>query len=194
MRISRKYLFVYITIIVITAIAIVTVWQFRPSKLYDATANEGIIQIQSFNISSDSVEQKTSAEGTLFVKGKEGMAIEIQVVARIEVDSDDWGGVAFYIPHGWHTTSLKSSFPEKLGFVPANYTATWTTANADSPWRSMIEIARDRTYKPVGGGKGAVMIDIVPDGKANSQLTSFILGVEIGSAEKDGSKIMGQIP
>ncbi|URN93764.1 MAG: DUF648 domain-containing protein [Candidatus Pristimantibacillus lignocellulolyticus] len=54
----------------------------------------------------------------------------------------------------------------------------------------MIEIGRDRSYKPTGGGKGTIVIDIVPE--ENITPTGKInLGVEVGSAEKGTVKIMG---
>ncbi|WP_199615277.1 hypothetical protein [Paenibacillus alkalitolerans] len=55
----------------------------------------------------------------------------------------------------------------------------------------MIEVGRDRSYRPTGGGTGTVVIDLVPDKDTKHQPETLKVGVEVGSSEKDGVKIMG---
>lgn len=55
----------------------------------------------------------------------------------------------------------------------------------------MIEIGRDRSYRPTGGGTGTVVIDLVPDRNAKHKPESFKIGVEVGSNEKGAVKVMG---
>ncbi|NWL89445.1 hypothetical protein DMN77_17980 [Paenibacillus sp. 79R4] len=178
-------------ILLIAIVAAVVVWQSNQEKLYDAKANVNLVQIKKFHISSDSTELKTFAEGTMFVQGSNGSAEQVQIVAQIEVDPNDWGGVAFYIPHDWYISEITSSFPEKSALKPLDYMSRWTTADTDSKWRAWVEIGRDRSYKPIGGGKGTIVIDVVPDKKMNPSAELFNLGIEVGSAEKDGQKLMG---
>jgi hypothetical protein len=104
MRTKTRYTVGLILVIVI--VVTVVVWQSKQEQFYDAKANESIVQIQKFHVSSDSTELKTFAEGTMFVKGRNGSAERIQVVAQIEVDPNDWGGVSFYIQHNWHISSI----------------------------------------------------------------------------------------
>lgn len=168
---------------------VIMVWQSKQAKFNDAVANEKVIQVQSFHVSSDSTNLKTSVEGTLFVSGGEERAEHVQVVARIEVDAKDWGGVAFYIPNNWYISNITSSYPEnRTGSNPTDYVSTWTTSGEESPWRAMVEVGRNRSYEPTGGGTGIIVIDLIPDKKATTQST---LGIEVGSNEEDGKKIMG---
>ncbi|WP_235286127.1 hypothetical protein [Paenibacillus tarimensis] len=60
------------------------------------TVNEHLIESKSFSISSISSDVDTSVEGTVFVKGREESPDYITIVAAIEIDPEDWGGVALY--------------------------------------------------------------------------------------------------
>lgn len=132
----------------------------------------------------------TSAKGTLFVSGREGMIEHVQIVASIEIDPNDWGGVAFYIPDKWYVTNIKSSYPEnKPQSKPVDDVSTWTTAD-DNEWEAWIEDGRDRGYRATGGGTGTVVIDLVPDKSVNDQTETYF-SVEVGSSAKDGIKVMG---
>ncbi|MDD4572230.1 MAG: hypothetical protein PHN47_07110 [Clostridia bacterium] len=62
------------------------------------TVNENIIESRGFSVNSDSTEMNTLAKGTVFIKGTEGIPEQVQIIAWIEIDSNDWGGVNFYIP------------------------------------------------------------------------------------------------
>ncbi|UUX91145.1 hypothetical protein [Methanoplanus endosymbiosus] len=155
--------------------------------------NKDIIQIRGFSVNTDSTELTTSAKGTLFIKGSEGIPENIQIVAGIEIDPEDWGGVAFYIPDGWHISDITSSFPEnKTGAMPPEYyVATWTPAEYESEWSAMIEVGRDHTFMPVGGGTGTVLIDLVPDKNAVNMSWNSNISVVVGSDEKNGVRICG---
>ncbi|NIK75520.1 hypothetical protein FHS15_000620 [Paenibacillus castaneae] len=101
---------------------------------------------------------KTAAKGTIFVKGNEGKVEQVQIIASIEIDPNDWGGVAFYIPPKWHISNIMISYPEnKTQSKPADYVATWTTADTENEWKAWIEVGRDRSYRPTGGGTGTVV-------------------------------------
>ncbi|TVX99685.1 hypothetical protein [Cohnella terricola] len=176
--------------LVAVIVAVAVLWHSKQNP-NAATVNEKIVQVESFHVSADTAHLQTLAEGTVFVYGNEATAERIQIVARIEVDPADWGGVAFYVPLGWRVSDIVSDYPENTEAKPADYVSTWTTASADSRWRAMIEVARDRSYTPIGGGKGTIVIDLVPDKKTVSRSTPLHIGVEVGSEEKDGAKSMG---
>ncbi|RKP47900.1 hypothetical protein D7Z26_22055 [Cohnella endophytica] len=185
----------YILLAVLIIIVTVVIFQLssRQEKSFrDTTVNEKVIQTKSFHVNSASTDLKTSAKGTVYVRGDNGKAEHIQIVAWIEIDSDDWGGVAFYIPDKWHVSNIISSYPDNgTRLKPADYVSTWTTASGHSEWRTMIEVGRDRSYKPTGGGTGTVMIDIIPDENGPHHPEVSKIGVEVGSNEKEGQKMMG---
>lgn len=153
--------------------------------------NENIIRTTGFSVNSGSASVNTSAEGTVFVRGSGEVPESVQIVARILIDPEDWGGIAFYIPDGWHISGITSSYPEnKSGAVPDEQIATWSTADPDHEWNAMIEVGRDRRdlYTPEGGGRGTVVIDLVPEDEKYLLNTSSIM-VAVGSDERDGVMI-----
>lgn len=155
------------------------------------TVNEKIIQIKDFSVNSDSTELNTSAKGTMFVKGTEGVPEHIQIIAQIEIDPQDWGGVVFYVPKKWNIANIISSYPEKKAqAIPADYVASWSTASEDYKWQKMVEIGTSHNWRPTGGGTGTVVIDLVPDEKnAIQQSETFDITVAVGSDDKNGKRI-----
>jgi len=112
--------------IVTTILLQLLIKQQKP--IYDTAVNEKVVQSRSFIVNSVSTNLNTSAKGTVFIKGKEGRTEQIQIVASIEIDPIDWGGVAFYIPDQWYSNII-SSYPEnKTQSKHVDYVATWTTA------------------------------------------------------------------
>ncbi|GMQ61775.1 hypothetical protein [Vallitalea maricola] len=154
--------------------------------------NDNIIQTKEFSVNSDSTDLNTSANGTVFIKGSEGIPEGIQIVAHIEVDPDDWGGVVFYIPKKWNIESINSSYPENQDTAkPADYIATFSTGDTERyEWDKFVEVGRDRSHIPTGGGTGTVVIDLIADKDVIQQSEKFNITVAVGSDEKDGTKIM----
>jgi hypothetical protein len=158
----------------------------------DTKVNEDVIQIKNFNVNSESSGVNTSAKGTIFVKGAGGVPEHVQIVALIDIDPDDWGGVAFDIPAGWQISGITSSYPENNSIAaPADYITTWTTADSDYEWNSRIEVGRDRGYTQTISGSGTVVIELVPIDDEIAGTETFNIMVEVGSEEKDGVKICG---
>ncbi|QLG42012.1 MULTISPECIES: hypothetical protein [unclassified Paenibacillus] len=54
----------------------------------------------------------------------------------------------------------------------------------------MIEIGRERNYIANGGGTGTIVIELSPDKKGMSLSESIKFGIEVGSEEKDGKRVM----
>ncbi|MFD2328994.1 hypothetical protein ACFSR7_07005 [Cohnella sp. GCM10020058] len=185
----------FISAIVLIVVIVFFLWLLthQDNKSDETSVNHKVSHMRSFHLSSDSTQLKTIASGTVFVKGNEGLIKDVQIIARIEIDPADWGGVAFYIPDKWHVSSILNSYPEnKVQSKPADNVSTWATQKKDSKWNTMIEIGRNRNYKATGGGTGTVVINIQPDNKAASKTDVFTIGVEVGSKEEDGGiKIMG---
>lgn len=184
-----KHLTIVITIIVLTTMF--SGCNYSQDNIDDVVINEKIIQSTSFNVNSDSTELETSARGAVFLSGIEGVPEHVQIVALIEIDPEDWGGVSFYIPNNWHISNITSSYlQDENGITPENHVAIWTTADKDHEWSAMIEVGTDRvSYAPTGGGKGTVVIDL--DNKEISSASDvFKILVGVGSKEKDGIKSM----
>lgn len=149
----------------------------------EATAiNENVVSTHNFNVSAASTSLKSSASGTVYVKGDRS----IQIVASIEIDANDWGGIAFYIPKGWHIRNIFTSYPEQEEkTVPV---ALWDSTN--EAWNTMIEVGRNRNYKATKGGSGTVVIDLTPEDDTTAiKHPSFT--IEIGSSDVAGVKTMG---
>jgi len=154
--------------------------------------NEQVIRTERFQINAATANLNTSASGTVFVKGEDGQAELIQLVAFIKIDPKDWGGIAFYIPDEWTVASMTSSYPDNAAqSKPEKQVSIWTTADPDARWHTRLEIGRAYSHQPVGGGSGTVVLDLVRHGKAKHEAKTLTIGVEVGSQEKDGIKIMG---
>jgi len=158
---------------------------------YDNSAiNNDIVQIKEFEVSTQLSESNTMAKGTVYIRGDDN-SVNVTVVAAVEIGKEDWGGVLFYIPEGWTISNVLSSYPEKSDLDAArNNVAIWITADEESEWKSFIEIGRDRTYTPTGGGTGTVVLNLTCDEKIIKQ-ESLKLLISVGSEEKDGKYIVG---
>lgn len=158
----------------------------------EPVVNGNIIQVKNFDLDAKSTNLKTRTEGAIFVEGEKEQIDHIKIVAHVEIDPTDWGGVAFYIPDQWSVSSINSSYPEHQSKLKlADYVSTWKNSSNDSSWRTMIEIGRERDLTANGGGTGTIVIDLSPDQKAVIPSESLKIGIEVGSEEKDGKKVMG---
>ncbi len=186
-------IYILLTILIITVITILLFSCSQNDNTTDKTRiNENLIQVKKFSVNSDSTELNTLAKGEIFVKGAKGVPEHIQIVARIEIDPEDWGGIAFYIPKKWNISDIVSSYPENGDQIkPADYITIWSTASDRYKWDKWIEIGRSSNYKPRGGGTGTVVIDLVADKNAVQKSEKYNIMVAVGSDEKDGSKILG---
>ncbi|MBD3919248.1 hypothetical protein H8B09_10830 [Paenibacillus sp. PR3] len=155
-------------------------------------SNVNYINSTGFSIRSDSTNLDTIAKGTIFAEGKEGVADRISIIATIDVDPNDWGGVAFYIPTHWSIVNITSSYPDNKPLMnPSDKASIWTTADTKSEWQAWVEVGRERSYQPTGGGHGTVVIELVYDGHDKSIPNSIDFAVEVGSKTEDGVRMMG---
>ncbi|GMQ60744.1 hypothetical protein AN1V17_51470 [Vallitalea sediminicola] len=189
MKIKERY--ILLTILIIIAILFLATIKTKDSS-NEVLVNKDIIQVRSFGVNSYSTEMNTSAKGTVFIKGEESIPEHVQIISWIEIDPDDWGGVAFYIPDQWQISNITSSYPEnEAQMTSADYVATWSTTDSKYELNTMIEIGRDRSYIQTGGGTGTVMIDLVLDKNVKVQPETFNIMISVGSDEKDGVMIEG---
>jgi hypothetical protein len=152
--------------------------------------NDDIIQLKGFSVSADSSAMMTSAKGTAYVRGKDKPK-SVQIIASIQIDPNDWGGVSFSFTDGWSIVGITSSYPEKdTQTVPTDYVVMWTTVDSEEEWNKLVEIGRDRSYVPTGGGTGTVVIDLLPDKNTSQNNETFRCLVGVGAHEKNGMKIM----
>ncbi len=155
--------------------------------------NNNIIGIKEFHVKSDSTELETSAKGTVFLSGEEGVPELAKIVAFVEIDPDDWGGISIYLSDQWNISSIISSYPEdRKEKIPEYLPAVWTTgAETEHGWNKFIEIGRDRSRSTTtGGGKGTVMIELEINKETMDVSDVFRMGVGVGSKEKDGIRII----
>lgn len=153
--------------------------------------NQKIIQFKDFRVNSESTELGTSVRGTVFLSREEGVAEHAQIVAMIEIDPKDWGGVEIQLTDQWNISSITSSYPEeKKDKTPVDYTSVWTTGGeTEHGWNKRIEIGRDTTlWTPTGGGKGTIVIELDINEENKSTSEEFSMTVGVGSKEKDGIK------
>ncbi|WP_433708383.1 hypothetical protein [Paenibacillus illinoisensis] len=191
MKMKRRTTF--ILALLLSILVITLLWQLNQNtSSIEPTVNGNIVQVRSFHLRSDSTHLKTSTKGSVFVKGEHGQFEQIQIVAEIEIDPLDWGGVAFYIPDHWQVSSITSSYQgNQLTLIPEDYISIWKTSGKDASWRTMVEVGRDRSYVPTGGGTGTVMINLIPEQISMSTSESIAIGIEVGSKEENGKRMMG---
>lgn len=193
MKVKIRYVLLLASLVSIMVIIIVFQLPSHQEQTFHKTlVNENIVQTKTFGVNSVSTALNTSVKGIVFVRGNDGMAEHIQIVASIEIDPNDWGGVAFYIPEKWYISNVISSYPDNATQSnPEDYVSTWSTSEMDNVMNAWIEIGRDRSYRPTGGGTGTVVIDLVPYKNTKDKPVTFELGVEVGSNANGGHKVMG---
>jgi hypothetical protein len=190
MKNRSKYLILLFMFIAI--VSVLFLMNINKNEANEPLVNGNIIHVKNFDLNAKSTNLKTMTEGTIFVEGEKEHIDHIKIVAHVEIDPTDWGGVAFYIPDQWSVSSITSSYPEHQSKLkPAEYVSTWTNSSDDSSWRTMIEIGRERDLTANGGGTGTIVIDLSPDKKGVTPSESLKIGIEVGSEEKDGKRIMG---
>lgn len=184
----------YIVILVLSFLLIFVSACEKSSKddIKNTEVNKNIVLQRNFNVSSDSTELETSAEGTIFIKEVEGTPKQIKIVAWIEIDHDDWSGVQVYIPKEWSITNIINSYPGKEDSeTSTKSTAIWSTASDKVEWDKYIAIGRSSSFKSTGGGTGTFVIDLALDEEVISKPDLFNIMVAVGADERDGVKISG---
>jgi|LSQX01.3.fsa_nt_gb hypothetical protein len=153
------------------------------------TMNENIIQVKEFEVSTELLNSNTVAKGNVYVQNSHDK-VRITIVASIIIGENDWGGVSFYIPVGWNISSALSSFPDGSGNKASDNAAIWNTSDSESEWKSFVEIGRNHSQTPTGGGKGTVFLELTHD--ENTAISDGLsLLVSVGSEVKEGVPVVG---
>ncbi|MCT4544590.1 MAG: hypothetical protein N4A63_13685 [Vallitalea sp.] len=190
MSLKTKYILISILIIILT-IVLITSTKKNNNSINETLVNENLIKAEGFSINSVATELNTSAKGTIFIKEVDGNKKHVKIITWIEIDPNDWGGITFYIPKEWFVSNIISSYPEnKNATISQNYVAKWVTAGKEW-YNCMVDVGRNRSYIPDGGGIGTVVIDLVLDKNENEAPETFKFCVAIGCDEKKGIKIIG---
>ena len=182
MPLKSKLVFPILIVLAFVIVFIVVKNNNVSSLEHTSTMNDDIAFVHSFNVSADSTDLNTSAQGTIFIKDDDS----IQIAAFVDIDPEDWGGVAFYIPNGWIIDNISSNYPEQQ--PSPNDVSIWTTT--DGKRNAMIEVGRNREYKQSEGGRGTIIIDLVPSSNTRTD-DEHSISVEVGSSEVNGVKTMG---
>jgi hypothetical protein len=164
---------------------------FQPSEY---TINENYIKAQNFYVYAESTDLSTSISGTIVVMGKDGIADHARIVATIEIDPEDFGGISISVPVGWRIESIMSTYPQGKDIDPVNFISEIYTAEEDfhePNYNECILIGKGNLGKPPAGGGGTGMVIIELDATEDASKDIFDTLVTIGSEKRNGVDIVG---
>jgi hypothetical protein len=180
----KRILLAALTVIVLTAASCDYNRGIQPSEY---TTNENLICSESFYVSSESTDLDTWTMGTIFLSGKDGVVKHAKIIAIVEIDSEDWGGVTITVPAGWNVSSITSSYPEGQDKDPDDFISVWFTANHGYEFNEWILIDTNMSSSPLygeSGGTGTIVIELDATDDASTELFQTTIGV--GSAKRNG--------
>ena len=180
----KRILFAVIAIITLTAVSCDYDDGPKPSEY---TTNEDLICSESFYVGSESTDLDTWTSGTIFLSGENGIVKHAKIVAMVEIDPEDWGGVTITVPKGWKISSMLNSCPEDQGEDPSDFITTWFTADRNSEYNEIIVIGTDLLPPSMGGGTGTVIIELDTTENASTELFQTTIGV--GSTVRNGYNV-----
>jgi hypothetical protein len=110
-----------------------------------------------------------------------GDSLRIKVTADIIVGETDTGGISFYFTPELKVTDILCSYS---GDVTGQYLNAYHFFNADSKYRTAVDIAH-RNFSPTfDGGYGTVVLDLQLSGHtALSDIDSLYFTVAVGGKE-----------
>jgi hypothetical protein len=161
---KKTFYLIYLSILIVVSFIGLTVLSCNRPVEYSSPANQDLANFKDFSVNAGSVGLNTNVRGTIFVKGNNSDRINectVQIIALIEIDDEDWGGVSFYIPDGWRITGISSDYP-RGNPVPEAYTSSWHTA-ADMDFPTFVEIGHTKFRSDLNqGGTGSLIIELAP--------------------------------
>ncbi|HSW58861.1 MAG TPA: hypothetical protein VLH15_10685 [Dehalococcoidales bacterium] len=158
----------------------------------NSRVNSSVINFRHFDLNAQTVGLRTSAKGTIFVEGdiKKSDKRSVKILASIEIDPDDWGGVTFYTPQEWKVTNFDTDYPQGNPH-PEKYASIW---NEGGSTKAMICISTYLRTPQTGGGGGNVILQLEPASQEQKLPENLEIGVGIGSkGDKSGGGIVGPI-
>jgi hypothetical protein len=156
----------------------------RRVEIPQPLVNVNVLHCQDFYLDTKTVDLATYTQGTIFVTRDEAHPTipHLQIVAWMEIDSRDFGGIQFKIPIGWKLTNLVTDYPQS-GEDPALHITTWYGPEGEDYYRILINIGGVWSiYDEVKGGKGMIVINIEPSGYLSELPDSLELNIGAGSS------------
>ncbi len=156
----------------------------------DGSAAPLDLEAGKFDISAETLG--TAAKGTIEFYARDQDTLGIRILADLTIGPEDWGGVAFYLPAGCRLDQVTCTYPETDGAASSDPPVNvWSTASENDKYTTMVEIGRDRSRTPSGGGVGTVVIEASRPWDSVTSAGSLTFAVECGAEEKDGYAVMG---
>ena len=175
-------------LIMCLSIMVATIVACNSAESDHSTGFSTILGSSNFDLKSDATS--TCAKGTILVFRSEDSTLCVRIVARIIIDSDDWGGIAFFLPNGCILQDVLSTYPENKT-TEEDSIVLWSAVGDDLKYTTTIEIGRSREYIPTGGGEGTIVIECnIRDDKKVAEL---VFGIEASAVKDNGVVIMGLI-
>ena len=152
--------------------------------------NEVVINSEDFYVGSNSTDLETFTRGTVSIKKDDSGNYLVQIEAWVEIDSGDFGGVAFMIPSGWKLTRITGSYPE---YYPEYYIETRDTRGYGYPeWGTRVNIgcsACGGSY--AGDTKGSVLMEIESTSEEPNPFPGvFKTSIGVGYEKREGYSVL----
>ncbi len=149
------------------------------------SVNNAVEHYENFSVSTESVGLNTHVNGAVFVFRDEAKPKEprLQIVAWMEIDPDDFGGITFRLPAGWDVANITSDYPEN-GDSSGEYIQTLREGAAIGYNRVWVEVGNGWTM-PHDGGQGMIVIDIKLFPPQSTPPDGLELVVGAGSSDKN---------
>ena len=187
----KRILFAVVAVITLTAISCDYDKGFQPSEF---TTNENFLKAQNFYVYSESTDLSTSISGTIVIMGEDRTVEHARIVATIEIDPYDFGGISISVPVGWRIESIMSTYPQGKDIDPVNFISEIYTAEEDfhdPNYNECILIGRGNLDQPPAGGGGTGMIIIELEATENASKDIFDTIIAVGSDKRNRVNILG---
>jgi hypothetical protein len=150
----------------------------------DIPENQDVLLTVPFTLDASAVGLDTSVQGTAFVIGDKDNPKDrrIEVIATLNIDSHDWGGIEFDFPGDWDIVSITSSYPEGNS-SPEDYVSAVRVYDDPTPdvmegicvgWNSLPSGSAAG-----GGGFGSLSFEIkpAPNGDGLPEYIGMVIGL-----------------
>jgi hypothetical protein len=178
---------IVLILIVISSFLSLLVTACKNEVIPSQPINIDVLNYSDFYLNTDSVGLDTYTQGTVFIAGDQSdtKARHVQIVAWINVDPLDVGGISFTLPVGWTIKAIVSDFPQGKP-DPAKYMVLFDIVD-NNKYQQFIKIggSAEPAILP-GGGKGCIRIDIDPmeSQAAYIDMNNFELMISAGSKKE----------
>jgi hypothetical protein len=152
----------------------------------DIPENEDVLLTVPFALDASAIDMETSVQGTAFVLGDADNSGDrrIMVIATLNIDPRDWGGIEFDFPGDWDILSITSSYPEG-DLSPEDYVSAVRVYDDPTPdvtegicvgWNSLPAASASG-----GGGFGSLSFEIKPSSVVGDLPEYISMTIGLGS-------------